>query len=191
MQTIRTKITNYLQQGHDGSFFYRMVSTVLARDKNWIWWKIQRCPQIVAEAVSAEDYLSARKGAVQAVAPRRMRAKPMGAMDLTFLSEAGSVRGLESMKNPARFRTPGVDELIDQVSREELDLDFADGEEKETIQSKIDSLTWRAIRASSRISLAKLDKLEPGKSLGEVLGREKPTQELEGSATKTPEVQVA
>ncbi len=146
---------------------------------------------MVAEAVSAEEYLSARDGSIRATSSRRMRAKPMGAMDLTFLSEAGSVKGLQCLKDPARFETPSVDELIEKVSREELDLDFADGQEKEAIQSKIDSLTWRAIRASSRTSLSKLDKLEPGKSLREVLGREKPVQEPEAPATKSPEVQVA
>ncbi|KAF2153803.1 hypothetical protein K461DRAFT_292513 [Myriangium duriaei CBS 260.36] len=193
-QSIRSKITSYLQQGPDGSFYYRMVNTVLARDKNWIWWKIQRCPPIVAEAVKADEYLSAREGAIRATATRRMRAKPMGAMDLTFLSEAGSARGLQSLKDPARFQTPSIDQLIEQVSREELDLDFADGEEKEAIQSKIDSLSWRAIRAGSRTCLAKLDKLEPGKRLQEVLAQEKPAQEVEGSGAvegKTPEVQVA
>lgn len=193
-QTVRSKITAYLQQGPDGSFYYRMVNTVLARDKNWIWWKLQRCPQIGTEAVSAEEYLSARDGVTRATATRRMRAKPMGAMDLAFLSGGTSARGLQSLNDPARVETPFVEDLVQQASREKLDLDFAEGDEKEATQSKIDSLSWRAIRALSRTSLAKLDKLEPGKTLQDILGQTKPLQEPDGSASlegKTPEVQVA
>ncbi|PNS17111.1 hypothetical protein CAC42_7165 [Sphaceloma murrayae] len=199
VQSARAKIAAYIQQGPDGNFYYRMVSTVLARDKNWIWWKIQKCPPIVADAMPAEDFVEAMKSVVTMTANRRMRARPMGAMDLTFLSEADSAKGLDKLKDPARFSTPGITELVTEATRTELDLDFAEGEEKEAIQARIDSITWRAIRATSRTSLSKLDKLEPSKKIAEVLAGETESGERanvdsESPAvvqSKTPEVQVA
>ncbi|KAF4550910.1 THO complex subunit 1 transcription elongation factor-like protein [Elsinoe fawcettii] len=200
VQSARAKIAAYLQQGPDGNFYYRMVSTVLARDKNWIWWKIQKCPPIVADAVPADDFIEAKKSAANATANRRMRAKPMGAMDLTFLSEADGAKGLDKLKDPARFSTPSIPELLAEATRSDLDLDFADGEEKEAIQAKIDSISWRAIRATSRTSFSKLDKLEPTKKVAEQLAGEpeesgdKSTIEGENRTAveedKTPEVQV-
>lgn len=178
-----------------------MVSTVLARDKNWIWWKIQKCPPIVADAVSADEFVEAKKSTATSTANRRMRARPMGAMDLTFLSEADSAKGLDKLRDPARFSTPSVPELMTEATRTELDLDFAEGEEKEAIQAKIDSISWRAIRAASRTSFSKLDKLEPSKKIAEVLagepeGGERAIQDGQSQSpavveSQTPEVQVA
>ncbi|TKX26344.1 hypothetical protein C1H76_1306 [Elsinoe australis] len=200
-QSARAKIAGYLQQGPDGNFYYRMVSTVLARDKNWIWWKIQKCPPIVADAVSADEFVEAKKSTATSTANRRMRARPMGAMDLTFLSEADSAKGLDKLRDPARFSTPSVPELMTEATRTELDLDFAEGEEKEAIQAKIDSISWRAIRAASRTSFSKLDKLEPSKKIAEVLagepeGGERAIQDGQSQSpavveSQTPEVQVA
>ncbi|KAF2226284.1 THO complex, subunit THOC1 [Elsinoe ampelina] len=200
VQSARAKIAGYLQQGPDGNFYYRMVSTVLARDKNWIWWKIQKCPPIVADAVPADDFIEAKKAAANATANRRMRARPMGAMDLTFLSEADGAKGLDKLKDPARFSTPSVPELLAEATRSELDLDFAEGEEKQAIQAKIDSVSWRAIRATSRTMLSQLDKLDPTKKIAEQLAgvpeenSNPTTQEVDNSTLvehKTPEVQVA
>ncbi|KAG8626827.1 hypothetical protein KVT40_005772 [Elsinoe batatas] len=200
VQSARAKIAGYLQQGPDGNFYYRMVSTVLARDKNWIWWKIQKCPPIVADAVPADDFIEAKKALANATANRRMRARPMGAMDLTFLSEADGAKGLDKLKDPARFSTPSVPELLAEATRSELDLDFAEGEEKQAIQAKIDSISWRAIRATSRTMLSQLDKLDPTKKIAEQLAgvpeesSNPTTQEVDNSALvedKTPEVQVA
>ena len=100
MTSTRTKITNYLKKAPDGQFYTRMVDTVLSRDKNWVRWKMEKCPSIVADAIPAEDYLVAKSNARQATTNRRLKAKPMGAIDLTFLSEAGN--GLDRLKNPAR-----------------------------------------------------------------------------------------
>lgn len=80
-----------------------MVNTVLARDKNWVRWKVENCPSIVKEAEPAERYAETKASAKVATTSRRMRAKPMGATDLTFLSEADNAKGLERLKDPARL----------------------------------------------------------------------------------------
>jgi len=170
--SIQAKIATYLTQGPEGQFYYRMVSTVLARDKNWIWWKLKRCPSIVKEPLGIDDYLGAIKGCTDATANRRMRARPVGSMDLTFLSEADKSQGLESLKDLSRCAIPTIDNLLHESSTCELDLDFAEGEEKEILRARIDSLTWRAVRATARTSLSRLDKLEPDKKLKDIIDQE-------------------
>lgn len=98
----RSDIATYLQQGPEGKFYYRMVDTVLARDKNWVRWKAEGCPPIERPAVSAEDFINARSGAHKACANKRLRPTPMGSLDLKFLSDAESLDGLEKLKNPER-----------------------------------------------------------------------------------------
>lgn len=99
---MRSDIATYLQQGPEGKFYYRMVDTVLSRDKNWVRWKAEGCPPIERPVVSAEDFVNARNGAQKACANRRLRATPMGSLDLKFLSDAESLDGLEKLKDPER-----------------------------------------------------------------------------------------
>lgn len=99
----RSKITSYLQQGPDGNFYYRMVNTVISRDKNWVRWKIENCPTVVIDAVLSDHYAEARSSARQATTNRRIKAKPMGAIDLTFLSEADNAKGLERLRDSSRY----------------------------------------------------------------------------------------
>lgn len=80
-----------------------MVDTVLSRDKNWVRWKLESCPSIVKDAVDPGDHSTAKSGARNATANRRMKSKPMGAIDVTFLSEADNAKGLERLKDPSRY----------------------------------------------------------------------------------------
>lgn len=99
----RSKIAGYLQEGPEGKFYYRMVDTVLSRDKNWVRWKLESCPPIVKDAVTPEENTEAKSGARQATANRRLKAKPMGAIDVTFLAEVDNAKGLEALKDASRF----------------------------------------------------------------------------------------
>ena len=99
---MRAEIATYLQQGPEGKFYYRMVDTVLSRDKNWVHWKAENCPPIQREPVSAEDFSEAEKGAQKACANKRLRATPMGALDLKFLSDGGNSGVMEKLKDPER-----------------------------------------------------------------------------------------
>lgn len=81
-------MASYLQDGPDGKFYYRMVDTVLSRDKNWVRWKAENCPIIGRPPISAEDLKTVRGTAAKVCAPRRLRATPLGSLDLSFLSEA-------------------------------------------------------------------------------------------------------
>lgn len=170
--TTRTAIKQSLQSTADGRFYDRMVETVLARDKNWVRWKVEACPSIVRDAVSTEQELEARSGAKGYTRQRKLPARPMGAMDLSFLTE-GEGGGLESLKDPSRFAAPTVEDLMKGVENDKLDLEMemdSTSAEAETLRNMIDNKTWRALRQARISRLGALDKFEPGKSLQEVLG---------------------
>ena len=174
----RSTITAYLGRDPDTRLFTRMVDTVLARDKNWIRWKIESCPSIVRDPVSTDSELQARKGAKEATRVRRVPVRPMGAMDLSFLDE-GSSGGLDELKSPNRYTEPSIDELIDGIQNDELDLDMAmEGEEKASLGNAMASKRWRVLRQARKTELDLLDKVEPGKDL-EAIFRPRPDLEPE------------
>ena len=99
----RSEIATYLQQGPEGKFYYRMVDTVLSRDKNWAHWKAEGCPLIERTSVSAEEAVDAKTGAQKACATKKIRATPLGSLDLQFLSDGDNAGGLEKLKHPDRY----------------------------------------------------------------------------------------
>lgn len=99
---MRKSIEGYLQEGSGGKFYYRMVDTVLSRDKNWVRWKAEGCPPIERPAVPVDEYLSAREKAIKTYANRRLRSSPMASLNLKFLSESESLSGVERLKETER-----------------------------------------------------------------------------------------
>lgn len=99
---MRNEIATYLKQGPEGNFYYRMVDTVLSRDKNWAHWKAEGCPLIERTPVSPEDFTAAKNEAQKTCLDKRMRATPLGSLDLNFLSDSESTDWLEKLKNAER-----------------------------------------------------------------------------------------
>ncbi|EAT84514.2 hypothetical protein SNOG_08238 [Parastagonospora nodorum SN15] len=96
---IKTAIANYLQEGPDGKFYYRMVDTVLSRDKNWVRWKMENCQPFTRDRVATKDFLKAKSGAQKAVANKANR-KPMGVPgSLKFLYNTEAETGLAQLRN--------------------------------------------------------------------------------------------
>jgi len=141
-----------------------MVETVLARDQNWVRWKIEYCPPIFKEAVSVELHAEAKSSARKTIAPRRLKHTPPGAIDLTFLHEADNARGLDSLRDTSRFTELSVNELIKGMENDELDMEMATENERDVLQRQKDNKYWRAMRIATRTGLGKLTKLEPGKN---------------------------
>lgn len=106
---VKSEIASYLQQGPEGKFYYRMVDTVLSRDKNWVRWKAESCPPIERPPVAAQEWLGARASAEKACIVRKLRSVPLGSLDLGFLSETDNVQGMEQLKDPRRFVVHGSD----------------------------------------------------------------------------------
>ena len=168
-KSTRDVIANYLRSTADGAQYHRMVETVLARDKNWVRWKIESCPSIVRGPVITEQELAARKGATSAVRARNVPDKPNGAMDLSFLDE-GTGGGLEVLKDPSRYTAPSIEQLVESVKTDKLDLDFAaDDEERTSFENAMQNAKWRALRQARSSNLSLLDKDEPGKDLEDVM----------------------
>ncbi|KAK5168593.1 hypothetical protein LTR04_006229 [Oleoguttula sp. CCFEE 6159] len=162
----RSIIADYLRQGPEGKFYYRMVDTVLARDKNWVRWKLESCPSIVRDALTTDEYLKAKVGAQIATANKRLRATPMGSLDLTFLSDAENANGLKMLKDPNRYRVPSAESFIAAIANDELDMEMAmTDEDKQTLQDAKSSKTWRALRIAVKSKLSRFDQVEDGNNL--------------------------
>lgn len=184
-QSSRAAIASYLQQGNgnEGKFYYRMVDTVLSRDKNWVRWKAENCPSISHESISAQAYVEARSTLTKMTETKKSRLPdPPGASDLAYLSKA---EPLQALKNPSnRHKTPTVEEYYRGIETDELDLDFAvTGEERKEIEERKAGKVWRALRASGR-QFALSEKVQYGGNLKALVERE---EEVEGE--KPPDVE--
>ncbi|CAF9934405.1 hypothetical protein IMSHALPRED_009699 [Imshaugia aleurites] len=164
--SIRSEIATYLQQGPEGKFYYRMVDTVLSRDKNWVHWKAEGCPPIQRDPVSAADFSEAEKGTQKACANKRLRATPMGSLDLRFLSDSGDGDGIDKLKDSERYTIPTADSFRGPIAEDDFDIDMAKtGEEKQQASDARASKLWRALRVASKSKLNLFDKIDDGNNL--------------------------
>ncbi|KAJ9649756.1 hypothetical protein H2199_000535 [Coniosporium tulheliwenetii] len=164
----RTAIANYLREGPEGNFYYRMVDTVLSRDKNWVRWKMENCPPIAREPTPAQVLLEAKSGARRACATRRLK-NTDGAINLSFLSEDGS-NGVNRFDESHRNTVPSAEFFVREIQTYELDLEMAATEdEKQKLQDDILGATWRALRVAARDKLSLFDKVDDGKNLQRLL----------------------
>ncbi|KAJ8068779.1 hypothetical protein OCU04_002475 [Sclerotinia nivalis] len=162
-------IAEYLKKGADGAFFYRMVETVLSRDKNWVRWKVENCPSIARPAVSPQDYVAAKASARKATTNKRLRPNPLGSLDLKFLAETDVQSGLERLKEPERYQVPSIKSFRNKIDLDDMDIDMARDEESKNvaIEAKA-SKCWRALRIASASKLAAFDKIEKSDSIDEI-----------------------
>ncbi|KAH0565656.1 hypothetical protein GP486_000946 [Trichoglossum hirsutum] len=162
----RASVANYLQQGPEGKFYYRMVDTVLSRDKNWVRWKAENCQSFERPAFSAQEFLGAKSGAQKACADRRIRTTPLGTLDLNFLSDAESTNGLDKLKNTDRYNIPDEESFRMPILDDELAIDVAkDEDEKQLAVSARSSKIWRALRIASKTKLNLFDRIDDGQNL--------------------------
>ncbi|CZT16070.1 related to nuclear matrix protein [Ramularia collo-cygni] len=165
--TTRSDITSYLSINQEGRGYCRMVETVLARDKNWVRWKVESCPSIVRGPVSTEQEMAARKGARDATRPRRFGPRADNSMDLSFLDEGSG--GLEALKDSSRYTAPSIEQLLERVKTDRLDLEFAaDEDETRSYEAAMQNAKWRALRQMRASDLNLLDKIESTKGLDEM-----------------------
>jgi THO complex subunit 1 len=166
---MKRSIAEYLKQGVEGAFFYRVVETVLSRDKNWVRWKIENCPSITRPAVSPEDYVAAKASARKATTNKRLRPTPLGSLDLKFLSESDDRDGLEKLKDPARYRIPSIKSFKSKIDLDDMDIDMArDEESKNAAMESKASKSWRVLRIASTSKLVAFDKIERSDKIDEI-----------------------
>jgi THO complex subunit 1 len=166
------EIASYLQHGTEGKFYYRMVDTVLSRDKNWVFWKAHNCIDFVLPSMKPEDFVLAETAAVELSKPKRLRATPMGAFDISFLNDPDGSKMLSKLQDPNRAAyPPALDTFEAKLSDNQFDLDMAKDEmEKETLQDQRTSQKWRTLRIARRDRFALFDKVEDGEKI-EILFR--------------------
>ncbi|RDW89589.1 hypothetical protein BP6252_01621 [Coleophoma cylindrospora] len=158
---MKKSIADYLKQGLEGPFFYRMVETVLSRDKNWVRWKIENCPSIAKPAVTPAEYLESKKSAKKTTTNKRIRPHPLGSLDLKFLAENDAQGGLERLKDPSRYRLPSIKSFQSKIDLDDMDIEMArDDESKNAAIEAKASKAWRALRIASRTKLVAFDKIE-------------------------------
>ncbi|EXJ96158.1 hypothetical protein A1O1_01284 [Capronia coronata CBS 617.96] len=178
VQSTRAAIASYLQQGNgnEGKFYYRMVDTVLSRDKNWVRWKAENCPSISRDPVSPQAYLEAKETLTKLTnAHKAPLPNPPGAADLAFLSK---VEPLEALKKPStRHKIPTLEEYYRAIETDELDMDFAaTEEEKAEIEERKAGKLWRALRSSER-RFTLCEKVQYGGNLKPLIEGDNETEE--------------
>ena len=178
---MRADIAFYLMQGPEGKFYYRMVDTVLSRDKNWTHWKAESCPPIERPSIPAEDFGESMRGAQRTCLNKRLRSTPMGTLDLKFLNEAASENGMEKLKNPRRYAIPTAESFERPIANDQFEIEMgSSSEEKQTAEDAKASKLWRTLRIASKSALKLFDKIDDGKNLDALF-----RPELEESTQKT------
>jgi len=163
---IKTVIANYLQEGPDGKFYYRMVDTVLSRDKNWVRWKMENCQPFTRDKVPAKDFLQAKSGAQKAVATKKAPRSMGVPKTLDFLNNTEAEKGLSQLRQHDRFDVPNVESYAAHVRMTDLDMDMAGTEEeKQQVAEKKSSHVWRGLRLASKKQLSSFDRIEHGRGL--------------------------
>ncbi|KAL2837737.1 THO complex subunit 1 transcription elongation factor-domain-containing protein [Aspergillus pseudodeflectus] len=185
---MRKSIEEYLQEGVGGKFYYRMVDTVLSRDKNWVRWKAEGCPPIEKPAVSVTEYINARENATRTYSNKRLRASPMGSLDLKFLSESESSSAIDRLKESERFNVPVPETLMRVIEDNEFDIDMAQtNEDKESAVQAKASKTWLMLRLSAKSKLTAFEKIDDGKNLKILFEVPQANESTLQPATNTPQ----
>ena len=163
---MKKSAADYLRQD---PFFYRMVETVLSRDKNWVRWKIENCPSISQQPIPPEDYVAAKTTTKKLTQNKRLRPTPLGSLDLMFLADSNIQSGLERLKDPSRYEVPSVKSFESKIDLDNMDIEMAmDHEKKNTaIESKF-SKSWRALRLASSSKLVVFDKIERSDNITQI-----------------------
>ena len=164
---VKSEIANYLQQGNEGKFYYRMVDTVLSRDKNWVYWKAEGCPPFQRPSVTALEYSAARNDAGKATTNKRLRPTPMGALDLKFLTETDGSDGMEKLKDPERYSVPPLESFEWPIAGDDFEMEMAKTDEERSLAFNARaSKMWRTLRIASKGKFGLFDKLDDGGNLG-------------------------
>jgi THO complex subunit 1 len=68
-----------------------------------------------------------------------------------------------------RFSVPKAETLVEKVAEIDLDMDFVDGEEKQSLEEVKAGKIWRALRITSKTRLNQFEKLEDSGNLKALL----------------------
>ncbi|KAH6604012.1 nuclear matrix [Trichoderma cornu-damae] len=159
-------ISDYLKQGSDGPYFFRMVETVLARDKNWVFWKMASCPPIQREPVSGESFVKSKDAAQHMATNKRLRPNPLNAVSLDFLVNEDESSAMDKLKSSERCQLPELEVFKSKIADDDFEIDMpTNSETKAAAVAGKASKSWRALRIASRFKLASFDKIDDPKKI--------------------------
>ncbi|KAF5632958.1 nuclear matrix p84 [Fusarium sp. NRRL 52700] len=183
---MKKTIADYLRQGADGPYFYRMVETVLARDKNWVRWKIEGCHPIKRDPVSPATFLEAKANVQKMATSKRLRSVPMGSVSLDFLKEEDEEGAMSRLKAKERYELPDLDIFKRKIADDDFEIDMPTNDQTKAaaIAGKA-SKSWRALRIAARSKLAALDKIEDPKKIDIVFEELTELDDVEDTAEPT------
>jgi THO complex subunit 1 len=183
---MKKTIADYLRQGTEGPYFFRMVETVLSRDKNWVRWKIENCPSIEKPPVSPEEFCEAKAAAQKLTTNKRLRPTPMGSLSLGFLSDVGEGNALQKLKSQERYVLPDLMSFKRKIADDDFEIEMPTNNQTKAaaIEGKA-SKSWRALRIASRYKLATFDKLDNPEKIDLIFEDDVPqeAEELEDTTT--------
>lgn len=158
---MKRSIADYLRHGYEGPYFYRMVETVLSRDKNWVRWKAENCPSISLPPISPETFLEAQKTIQKNTTNKRLRPTPMGSLNLDFLSDTDPEAAMEKLKDSERYAAPELESFRRKIADDDFEIEMPTN--NETKAAAIDgkaSKSWRALRIAAQTRLPAFDKID-------------------------------
>ena len=177
---MKKRISEYLKKGFDGPYFYRMVETVLARDKNWVFWKMASCPPIQKDPVSPADFVEARSSAQRMATSKRLRPVPMGAVSLDFL-HSSKTSSMDELSSTDRHQLPELESFKRPIADDDFEIEMPTNDAtKATAVAGKASKSWRALRIAGRSRLAAFYRIDDPKKIAIVF--EEPTEEDDGNA---------
>jgi THO complex subunit 1 len=143
-----------------------MVETVLARDKNWVFWKMASCPPIQRDPVSAQGFVEAKDAAQRMATSKRLRPNPLNAVPLDFLSNEDGNSALDKLKSSERYQLPELEVFKSKIADDDFEIEMPTNSDTKVaaIAGKA-SKSWRALRIASRFKLAAFDKLDDPKKI--------------------------
>ncbi|VUC23321.1 unnamed protein product [Clonostachys rosea] len=166
---IKTRISDHMRRDTPGRIFYRMVDTVLARDKNWVYWKMASCPTITRDPVNPQIYADAQSSAQRSATSKRLRPNPMGAVSLDFLQRVDGEESLEKFKKPERYQLPELDSFKTGIADDDFAISMASNDlSKTTAVAGKASKSWRALRVAGKFKLASFDKIDDPQDINPV-----------------------
>lgn len=159
--SMKANITEYLKTPIDGQFFLRMVETILARDRNWVRWKIENCPLIERPPIDPKNWTEAMADAKSKNTSKKIRTNAMQQLSLDFLKDGDDERAMEELKDPKRHKLPEVKSFKRGIQEAELEIEMpmSNASLREAVDSKA-SKAWRALRIASRTKLFLFDKID-------------------------------
>ncbi|PHH54913.1 THO complex subunit 1 [Ceratocystis fimbriata CBS 114723] len=196
---MKRSIADFLRPDPEGPFYLRMVETVLARDKNWVRWKIENCPSIERPAITTDMFLEAVESINRLSANKTPKVLAMGSLPLDFLDDLESEDKDEDDAcfgmGSTRPNPPSIETFRGKLGDIDFDLDMEqDVSKKAPLEDRKAAISWQALRLTSLSNISAFDSIENADNIGAIYQEKtdpdavtEPIATDESTASKLPE----